>query len=44
MVTTTISSTSLDINSIKSNLKASLRDSGEFNDYDFSASGLSTIL
>ena len=44
MVTTTISSTSLDINSIKSNLKTSLRDSGEFNDYDFSASGLSTIL
>ena len=44
MVTTTISSTNLDINSIKSNLKASLKNSGEFNDYDFSASGLSTIL
>ena len=44
MVTTTISSTSLDIDSIKSNLKSSLIESGEFNDFDFDASGLSTIL
>jgi hypothetical protein len=41
---TTISSTSLDINSIKQNLKDSLRNSGEFGDFDFDASGLSSIL
>ncbi len=44
MVTTTISSTNLDIDSIKANLKSSLIESGEFNDFDFDASGLSTIL
>jgi len=44
MVTTTISSTNLDINSIKANLKTSLIESGEFNDYNFASSGLSTIL
>jgi len=41
---TTISSTDLDINSIKANLKTSLIESGEFNDYNFASSGLSTIL
>jgi len=41
---TTITSTSLDFNSIKNNLKLSLENSGEFNDYNFSSSGLSTIL
>ena len=41
---TTINSTSLDINSIKNNLKDSLRNSGEFEDFDFEASGISSIL
>ncbi len=41
---TTINSTALDINSIKNNLKDSLRNSGEFEDFDFEASGISSIL
>ena len=41
---TTITSTSLDFNSIKNKLKVSLENSGEFNDYNFSSSGLSSIL
>ena len=41
---TTIKSTALDFNAIKNNLKRVLRNSGEFNDYNFEASGLSSIL
>ena len=41
---TTINSTALDINNIKNNLKDSLRNSGEFEDFDFEASGISSIL
>lgn len=41
---TTITSTSLDFDTIKNNLKTSLQNSGEFNDYNFEASGLSSIL
>ena len=41
---TTINSTGLDFNTIKNNLKTSLQNSGEFNDYNFQASGLSSIL
>jgi hypothetical protein len=41
---TTIKSTSLDFDAIKNNLKTFLEQSGEFNDYNFEASGLSSIL
>ena len=41
---TTIKSTALDFDAIKNNLKTSLEESGEFNDYNFEASGLSSIL
>jgi len=41
---TTIKSTELDFNSIKENLKNFLKESGEFNDYDFEGSGLSNLL
>lgn len=41
---TTINSTALDFNAIKNSLKASLENSGEFNSYNFQASGLSSIL
>jgi len=43
-MTTTIQSTALDFNAIKNNLKSSLENSGEFNSYNFQASGLSSIL
>jgi len=43
-MTTTIQSTALDFNAIKNNLKNSLENSGEFNSYNFQASGLSSIL
>jgi len=41
---TTISSTALDFNSIKNNLKTYLQQQDDFADYDFEASGLSNIL
>ena len=41
---TTINSTALDFDAIKNNLKTSLQNSGEFNSYNFQASGLSSIL
>ena len=41
---TTIRSTALDFNNIKSNLKTYLANSNEFKDYNFEASGLSNIL
>ena len=41
---TTIKSTALDFDAIKNNLKTALSESGEFNDYNFEASGLSNIL
>ena len=41
---TTIKSTSLDFDAIKNNLKTFLEQSGEFDDYNFEASGLSSIL
>ena len=41
---TTIKSTALDFDAIKNNLKTFLEESGEFNDYNFEASGLSSIL
>ena len=41
---TTINSTALDFANIKTNLKAYLRNTTEFADYDFEASGLSNIL
>lgn len=40
----TINTADLDFNDIKSKLKTYLRNSGEFDDYDFNASGLSNIL
>ena len=44
MGTTTIQSTALDFQSIKSNLKTFLAQQDEFSDYNFEASGLSNIL
>jgi hypothetical protein len=41
---TTIKSSALDFQDIKQNLKSYLEQSEEFKDYDFEASGLSTIL
>ena len=41
---TTIKSTALDFSNIKNNLKTFLKNSTEFADYDFEASGLSNIL
>ena len=41
---TTIKSTALDFNAIKNNLKQFLEESGEFTDYNFDGSGLSSIL
>ena len=41
---TTINSTELDFQNIKSNLKTFLEQQSEFSDYDFEASGLSNIL
>ena len=41
---TTIKSTALDFNTIKSNLKTFLKSKSEFSSYDFEASGLSNIL
>jgi len=41
---TTINSTALDFENIKSNLKTYLQNTTEFADYDFEASGLSNIL
>jgi len=41
---TTIKSTALDFNNIKSNLKTFLANKEEFKDYNFEASGLSNIL
>lgn len=41
---TTINSTALDFNNIKESLKTYLKAQPEFSDYDFEASGLSTIL
>ena len=41
---TTINSTALDFQNIKTNLKTYLRNTTEFADYDFEASGLSNIL
>ena len=41
---TTIKSTDLDFQQIKDNLKTFLKDTGEFNDYDFEGSALSSIL
>ena len=41
---TTIKSTALDFNSIKTGLKNHFGEKTEFNDYDFEASGLSNIL
>lgn len=43
-MTTTIRSTALDFNNIKSNLKTYLANTDEFSDYNFEASGLSNIL
>ena len=43
-MTTTIKSTELDYQTIKENLKTYLQNTGEFNDYDFDGSGISTIL
>ena len=40
----TINTSDLDFNDIKSKLKTYLRNSGEFDDYDFNTSGLSNIL
>lgn len=40
----TINTSDLDFNDIKSKLKTYLKNSGEFNDYDFNTSGLSNIL
>lgn len=40
----TINTSNLDFGDIKSKLKTYLRNSGEFEDYDFNASGLSNIL
>ena len=41
---TTINSTALDFNAIKTNLKTFFKSKSEFADYDFEASGLSNIL
>lgn len=41
---TTINSTALDFSNIKTNLKTYLKNTTEFEDYDFEASGLSNIL
>ena len=41
---TTIRSTALDFNNIKSNLKTFLENKEEFKDYNFEASGLNNIL
>ena len=41
---TTINSTALDFGNIKTNLKTYLKNTSEFADYDFEASGLSNIL
>lgn len=41
---TTINSTALDFNSIKTNLKTFIKSKSEFADYDFEASGLSNVL
>ena len=41
---TTIKSTDLDFNNIKNNLKEFLAQTPEFADYNFEASGLSSIL
>ena len=41
---TTIQSSALDFNNIKSNLKTYLANKEEFKDYNFEASGLSNIL
>lgn len=41
---TTIKSTQLDFDTIKSKLKEYLKQQAEFQDYDFEASGLSNIL
>ena len=43
-MSTTIKSTDLDFQQIKDNLKTFLKDTGEFNDYDFEGSALSSIL
>ena len=43
-MTTTIKSTELDFQKIKENLKTYLEDTGEFNDYDFEGSGISSVL
>ncbi len=43
-MSTTIRSTELDFQKIKENLKTYLKGTGEFNDYDFEASGISNIL
>ena len=43
-MTTTIKSTELDFNTIKNNLKTFLAQSDEFADYNFEASGLSSLL
>lgn len=40
----TINTSDLDFNDIKTKLKSQLRNSGEFDDYDFETSGLSNIL
>lgn len=40
----TINTADLDFNDIKSKLKTHLRNSGEFDDYDFNTSGISNIL
>jgi hypothetical protein len=42
--TTTIKSTQLDFDTIKANLKTFLRSTNEFSDYNFEASGLSSLL
>lgn len=41
---TTINSTALDFENIKNNLKVSLQQSGQFDDYNFEGSGVNTIL
>ena len=41
---TTIKSTDLDFQTIKENLKTYLKTTGEFNDYDFEGSGISSVL
>ena len=43
-MTTTINSTELDFQQIKDSLKEYLKQSGEFNDYDFEGAGLNSIL